>query len=90
MANPDLMESAALRLARLETADGRQHFALLGDGPAGSFNLFVAGILLGKKVRVILLQRGYREHPIGIVQVLRTVQVSAELYENGAIIEQSF
>jgi hypothetical protein len=78
--------AAALLPARVETEDGRQHFALLGPGPRGSWRLVSTSILLGKKVRLAILRPGHREHLVGTARVLRTLRLSQRLYENGATI----
>jgi hypothetical protein len=77
---------APLLPARVETEDGRQHFVLFGPGPQGSLRLVSTSILLGKKVRVAILQTGDQEHLIGTARVLRTLRLSERLYENGAAI----
>jgi len=78
--------AAPLLPARLETEDGRQRFAMFGSGPGGAWRLVCASILLGKKVRVILLQSDKRELLVGTAHVLRTLRLSEGIYENGAII----
>ncbi len=78
--------AAPLLPARLETEDGRQRFAMFGSGPGGAWRLVCASILLGKKVRVILLQSDKREFLVGTAHVLRTLRLSEGLYENGATI----
>jgi hypothetical protein len=78
--------TAALLPARVETEDGRQHFALLGPGPRGSLRLVSTSILLGKKVRVAILRPGHREHLVDTARVLRTLRLSQRLYEHGAAI----
>jgi hypothetical protein len=72
--------------ARVETEDGRRHFALLSAGPDGSLCLIAARILLGKKVRVILLRPDRSELLVGSTFVLRTLRLPNGLYENGTAI----